>query len=133
MEEQGVKEPSAKKQRMFVEEDTDAKRELARRLMEGNGFPQNHQKAVALLEDCVALGDAEAMIMLAKCCALGHGMERDAERAESLISEAANEGNDEALCIIEIFDEWKGQQSIDMSGLYKHFWKNVSSETLFCF
>ena len=61
---------------------TDAKRELAIRLMEGNGVPQNHPKAVALLEDCVTLGDAEAMLMFAKCCALGHGIEQDAERAE---------------------------------------------------
>ena len=30
--------------------DMDAKRELARRLIEGNGVPQNHQKAVALLK-----------------------------------------------------------------------------------
>ena len=58
--------------------DTDAKRELAIRMMEGNGVPQNHPKAVALLEDCVALGDAEAMLILANCCAFGHGMEHNA-------------------------------------------------------
>ena len=88
--------------------DIDTKRELAIRLMEGNGVPQNHPKAVALLEDCVALGDADAMLMLAKCCAFGRGMEHDAERAESLISEAANKGNDEALCLMELINDWKG-------------------------
>ena len=95
--------------------DMDAKRELARRLMEGNGVPQNHPKAVALLEDCVTLGDTEAMLMLAKCCAYGRGMEHDAERAESLICEAANKGNHEAACLIKLIDDWKGKDGIDLS------------------
>ena len=98
--------------------DTDAKRELARRLMEGNGVPQNHPKAVSLLEDCVALGDADSMLILAKCCALGRGMEKDAERAESLICKAANKGNEEALCLMELMNNWKGQKSIDLEGLF---------------
>ena len=97
--------------------DMDAKRELARRLMEGNGVPQNHPKAVALLEDCVAIGDAEAMLMLAKCCALGHGMDHDAERAESLISEAANKGHKEALRLMKFINLSKGRDNIDLSGL----------------
>ena len=95
----------------------DAKRKLARRLIEGNGVPQNHSKAVALLEDCVAYGDAEAMLMLAKCCAFGHGMEHNAGRAESLISEAANKGNKEAQCLMSLVDDWKGRNSINLSGL----------------
>ena len=97
--------------------DMDAKRELARRLMEGNGVPQNHPKAVALLEDCVALGDAESMFMLAKCCALGQGIEQDAKRAESLISEAANKGNKEAKRLMELINNWKGQDCMDLSSL----------------
>ena len=96
----------------------DAKKELAIRLIEGNCALQNHPKGVALLEDCVALGDTEAMIMLAKCCALGHGMEHDAERAESLISEAADKGNHEALRLMKLINDWKGQQSIDFLGLF---------------
>ena len=99
------------------EEDIDAKRELAIRLMEGNDVPLDQPKAVALLEDCVALGDAEAMLVLANCCVLGNGMERDAERAESLISEAAKKGNKEALCLMKLINDWKGQQSIDLSSL----------------
>ena len=98
--------------------DKDAKRELARRLMEGNGVPQNHPKAVALLEDCVALGDADAMFMLAKCCALGHGMKHDVERAESLICDAANKGNDEAQCLMRLMKDWNGKQSINLLGLF---------------
>ena len=97
--------------------DMDAKRELAIRLMERNG-PQSHSKAVALLEDCVTIGDADAMLMLAKCCALGDGMEQDAERAESLICDAANKGNHEAQCLMELINKWKGQQSINLSGLF---------------
>ena len=86
--------------------------------MEGNGVPQNHPKAVALLEDCVALGDTDAMLMLAKCCALGHGMERNPGRAESLISDAANNGNDDAQCLMELMKDWKGQKSVDFEGLF---------------
>ena len=97
--------------------DIDAKRELARRLMEGNGVPQNHPKAVALLEDCVALGDTDAMLMLAKCCAFGVGMEHNAEHAETLISEAAEKGNDKAMCLMELINDWKGQKIINLRGL----------------
>ena len=96
--------------------DMDAKRELARRLMEGNGVPQNHPKAVALLEDCVALGDTDAMIMLVNCYTLALGMEHNAERAESLICEAANKGNHEAVCLMW-HNNWKGKCSIDLDGL----------------
>ena len=117
-DEKEVKAPDAKRQRVLVGQVyTDAKRELAIRLMEGNGVPQNHPKAVALLEDCVALGDADAMFMLAKCCAFGHGMEHNAERAESLICEAANKGNEEAQCLMKLINKWKGKQSINLSGL----------------
>ena len=111
--------------------DMDAKRELAIRLMEGNGVPQNHPKAVALLEDCVALGDTESMLMLAKCCAFGHGIGHDAERAELLISKAANKGNKEALCLMKLINDWKGQQSINLSGLSSSHRKKLSR--FFCF
>ena len=98
--------------------DMDAKRELAIRLMEGNGVPQNHPKAVALLEDCVALDNAESMLMLAKCCAFGRGIEHDVERAESLICEAANKGNDEAQCLMKHLDDFQGEQMINFTGLF---------------
>ena len=113
--------------------DTDAKRELAIRLMEGNGVPQNHPKAVALLEDCVALGDTEAMLMLAKCCALGYGMEHNAERAESLICEAANKGNEEAACLMGIINDWKGKDSIVLSSLSCSHMKKLSRKFVFMF
>ena len=85
----------------------EAKKELARRLLEGKGVEKNEGKAVSLLDDCVVLGDADAMLMLAKCCALGLGMERDAERAEALISESADNGNGEARELLKLISESK--------------------------
>ena len=110
--------------------DKDAKRELAIRLMEGNGVPQNHPKAVALLEDCVALGDAEAMLTLAKCCAFGHGIGQCAERAESLICEAASKGNDEAQSLRKLLSGWKGKQSINLEGLFSTHWTRIFGQNI---
>ena len=63
--------------------DMEAKREMARRLLIGDGVDKDQAKAVSILEDCVARGDTDAMVMLAKCCALAHGMEHNAGRAEA--------------------------------------------------
>ena len=94
---------------------------MARRLMEGDGVDKDEAKAVSLLEDCVAHGDADAMVMLAKCCALGCGMKYDAERAEALVSDAANKGNDEARILMELINDCKGKQSIDLGCLKECF------------
>ena len=64
------------------------KKEQARRLLKG-GTQKNKAKAVELLEDCVALGDADSMLTLAKCYVLGCGIEQNTERAEELLSECA--------------------------------------------
>ena len=97
----------------MTQEYMEAKREKARRLLEGDGVDKDEAKAVSLLEDCVAHGDADAMVMLAKCCALGRGMEHNAERAEALVSDAAEKGNDEARILLQLINEWKGKQSTD--------------------
>ena len=97
-----------------TQEDMEAKREMAKRLLEGDGVDKDEAKAVSLLEDCVAHGDADAMVMLAKCYALGRGVEHDAERAEALMSEAAEKGNHEARILLRIINDWKGRQSIDL-------------------
>ena len=76
---------------------------------------------MSLLEYCVAHGDSDAMVMLAKCCALGRGMEYDAERAEALVSEAAKKGNDEARFLLRDIDRWKWEEFIDLDGLLKCF------------
>ena len=110
-------------------QDMKAKREMAKRLMEGDGVDKDEAKAVSLLEDCVARGDADAMVMLAKCCALGRGIEHDAKRAEALVSEAAKKGNHEACILLQLINDWKGKESIDLKSLWMCFnqifeWKN---------
>ena len=100
-----------------TQQDMEAKREMARRLVEGDGVDKDEAKAVSLLEDCVAHGDADAMVMLAKCCALGCGMGHDAERAEALVSEVAEKGNNEARILLQLINDWKGEEYIDLEGL----------------
>ena len=94
--------------------DMEAKRELARQLLDGDGVDKDEAKAVSLLEDRVAHGDVDAMVMLAKWCALGHGMEHNAKRAEALVSEAAEKGHHEARILLRFINDWKGKQRIDL-------------------
>lgn len=96
----------------------ETKRELARRLIEGDGMEKHETKAVELLEECVNQGDAIAMLTLAKCCTLGYGMEQNVERAESLILKAAMKGNKEAQSLIGLIHDWKGRRKVDLSGLF---------------
>ena len=95
-----------------MQKDMDAKREMARRLLKGDGVDKDEAKAVSLLEDCVALGDADAMVMLAKCCALGRGMEHYAQRAEALVSEAAEKGNHQARLLLQFINWGKGKNAL---------------------
>lgn len=94
--------------------DVKAKRELARRLTGKGETDKNKRKGVRLLEECVECGDAKAMVMLAKCCALGCGMEYDGKRAEGLISEAAKKGNEEGRCLMELIDSGRSRGFMDM-------------------
>ena len=98
---------------------------MARRLMEGDGVDKDEAKAVSLLEECVAHGDTDAMVMLAKCCALARGMEHNAERAEALVSEAANKGSDEARFLLQLINDWRGKEYIDYEGSRKCFLKEA--------
>ena len=97
----------------------EAKREMARRLLIGDGVDKDQAKAVPILEDCVAHGDTDAMVMLAKCCALARGMEHNAERAEALLSDAAEKGNHEACLLMQLINHWNGKQHIYLWGLQK--------------
>ena len=90
---------------------------MAKRLLEGDGVDKDEAKAVSLPEDCVARGDTDAMLMLAKCCALGHGMEHNAKRADALVSEAAEKGNDEARFLLQLINDWKEEERIDLGCL----------------
>ena len=114
-----------------TQEDMEAKREIARRLLEGDGVDKDEAKAVSLLEDCVTHGDANAMVMLAKCCALGLGMEHNAERAEALVSDAAEKGNDEARILLQLINDWKGKTHIDLKGLRKCFLRESKEQLMF--
>ena len=98
---------------------------MARRLMEGDGVDKDEAKAVSLLEDCVAHGDADAMVMLAKCCALARGLEHNAERAETLLSDAAEKGNQEARILFQLINDCKGEERIDLKSLQKCFLKEL--------
>ena len=93
------------------------KKKMARRLLIGDGVDKDEAKAVSILEDCVARGDADAMVMLAKCCAFACGMEHNAERAEALVSDAAEKGNREARILMQLINDWKGQERIDLACL----------------
>ena len=99
--------------RVTVQTHMEAKTELARRLLEGDGVDQDEAKAVSLLEDCVVHGDAGAMVMLAKCYALGCGIEQDAEHAETLMTEAAEKGNGEAISFLFLSEYWREQRHIE--------------------
>ena len=96
----------------------EAQKELARRLLEGDGVDKDEAKAVSLLEDCVAHGDTVAMVMLAKCCAFARGMEYNAERAKALVSDAADKGNDEAQYLMRFIQEYQEKDKIDLAGLW---------------
>ena len=113
-----------------MQEEMAAKRNMARRLLEGDGVDKDKAKAVSLLEDCVAHGDTDAMVMLAKCCALGRGMEHNAERAEALVSEAAKKRNREARFLLQLINDWKGKQCINLWSLRKCFLNELKNETL---
>ena len=103
---------------------------MARRLLEGDGVDKDEAKAVSLLEDCVAHGDADAMVMLAKCCALARGMEHNAERAEALVSEAAEKGNYEAYILLQLINDFKGKERIYLKCLQMRFLKDLKKEKL---
>ena len=112
MKTQSLAEEELQTKQKYLEE----KKEQAKRLLKG-GIPTNEAKAVLLLEDCVTLGDVDAMLMLAKCCALGYGIEKNAERAEELITESATKGNREAQILSQFIKNLKGQEIVDLECL----------------
>ena len=95
-----------------------AKQEFSRRLLEGRSN-KNKEKAVALLEDCVSCGDDDALLMLANCCALGLGTNRDVERAKALVREAAKKGQEEGQSLMRLLEIFKNKSEINVSGLPK--------------
>ena len=80
---------------------------LTKNLLKGKGVDKNEAEAVSILEDCVALGNTEAMLMLAECCYVGRGIKQDMERAQALISESAKEGDETALSVLKLIDTFQ--------------------------
>ena len=95
----------------------EAKREMARWLLIGDDEDKDEAKAVSILEDCVALGDTDAMVMLAECCVLARGIKYDVKRAEALVSDAAQKGNEDARILMQFINDWKGKERINLWGL----------------
>lgn len=92
----------------------DVTRAHARRLMEQGRWGE----AVPILERCVRCSDEIAMLMLAECCAFGHGTSHNSERAWALISESAMRGFNEAKRLKELIDGFRGQETIKPGGLW---------------
>lgn len=113
-------------------EDMKAKREMADNLLYGIKMDKDEKKAVSLLEDCAAQSDDEAMVMLAKCCTTGCGIERSVERAKALLSDAANRGNNEACILMDLINFCKGKQSVDIGCLHRFFFHKALGETHIC-
>lgn len=108
----------------FQEElEMDEKRHLAQTLMDqekkdGKG---DIQKAVSLLNECMDLGDTEAMLMLAECYALGLGVDQSMERAEALIIRAEKNGSKEADALLGVINNGRCNGIINFSGLKTNF------------
>ena len=111
-----------------IQEFVDETREMAGMLMEGGILHQGKALAVSLLEDCIAFSDIKAMVMLAKCCALGCGMEHNVERAEALVSDAAEKGNDEARILLQLINDWKGKERINLKSMQECLLKELKNE-----
>ena len=73
------------------------------------------KKAVSLLEDCASLGDADAMLILAQCYALGPEREQNLKRIETLLAESSKNGNKEARSLVEFMTNLEGQKIVDLS------------------
>ena len=83
------------------EQQEDQTTKEARWMLEGShGMARNTKAAVAVLEERVKDGDAEAMWMLGVCCEFGMGTEQDVERAEQLYQRGAEQGNATAKLLI---------------------------------
>ena len=85
-------------------------------MLEGShGMARNTKAAVAVLEERVKDGDAEAMLMLGVCCEFGMGIAQDAERAEQLYERAADKGNTTAKLLTGKLKNNNGRGCTEMS------------------
>lgn len=73
--------------------------ELAMKYYE-NGTPQDYERAVSLLTECVEHNDPEAMYRLALCYRYGHGVNKEISKAMELLKSAAALGYPKAIEIV---------------------------------
>ena len=84
-------------------------------MLEGShGMARDADAAVALLEDKVKDGDAEAMWMLGVCCEFGMGTEQDVDRAEQLYKRGAEQGNATAKLLADKLKNKNGRGCTQM-------------------
>ena len=84
--------------------------EKARWMLEGShGMARDAEAAVALLEEKVKDGDAEAMWVLGLCCEFGMGTEQDVERAEQLYELGAKQRNATAKLLADKLKNQNGR------------------------
>ena len=86
------------------------------RLLEGShGVARDADAAVALLEEKVKDGNAEAMWMLGVCCEFGMGTEQDVARAEQLYNRGAEQGNATAKLLTDKLKNKNGRGCTQMN------------------
>ena len=79
-------------------------------MLEGShGMARDAEAAVALLEEKVKDGDAEAMWMLGVCCEFGIGTEQNVERSEQLYERGVEQGNATANLLMGKLWNWYGR------------------------
>ena len=89
--------------------------EKARWMLEGShGMARDADAAVALLEEKVKDGNAEAMWMLGVCCEFGMGTEQDVARAEQLYERGAAQGNATAMLLTDELKNKNGRGCTQM-------------------
>ena len=88
-------------------------------MLEGShGMPRDADAAVALLEEKVKDGDAEAMWMLGMCCEFGMGTYQDIARADQLYQCGAEQGSSTARLLMDELKNKNGRgcAQMDLAG-----------------
>ncbi len=71
------------------------------------------EQGMSFLDDFVDNHDAESVLMLAECCALGRGIKQNPDNAMMLVSESARMGNREAQSLMSLLGKWKGRDCVE--------------------
>ena len=100
---------------MSTQQQEEKMTEKERWMLEGSHrMERDSDAAVALLEEKVEDGDAEAMLMLGVCCEFGMGTEQDVERAEQLYKRGEEQGNATAKLLTDKLKNKNGRGCTQM-------------------